>query len=103
MTWYMLLMPILILEKMHLPYGLKNLCLDGEVPVPNGDIPGGLCTDINPHIGITSTPVIDIANDTMYVIAKSKKNPSTKTYFQRLHAIDITSGNERHNPVEIHA
>jgi hypothetical protein len=84
------------------PLWARNLCLDGEVPVPNGDIPGGLCTDINPHIGITSTPAIDISNNILYVVAKSK-NTSKNKYFQRIHALDITSGNEIHNSVEIKA
>ncbi len=84
------------------PLWVRNLCPAGENPVPNGDIPGGHCNDVNPHIGVTSTPVIDLPNNTMYVVAKSK-NTSTRKYFQRIHALDITSGNERHNPVEINA
>lgn len=84
----------------------KNLCLAGEVPVDNLDIPISLpfvfCTDINPHIGITSTPVVDPSNNTLYVVAKSK-NPHTRTFFQRIHAVDIASGIDKHvSPVEIH-
>ena len=83
----------------------KNLCLAGEVPVDNLDIPISLpfvfCTDINPHIGITSTPVIDPSNNTLYVVAKSK-NPHTRAFFQRIHSVDIASGINKHAPVEIH-
>jgi len=52
------------------------------------------CSQISPQIGITSTPVIDRssgANGTIYVVAMSKKS---STYFQRIHALDITTGAE---------
>ena len=53
------------------------------------------CSQITPEIGITSTPVIDRAagtNGVIYVVAMSKNEAGT--YFQRLHALDITSGAE---------
>jgi hypothetical protein len=69
----------------------------GEVP---GDIlddlkpnPSFVCADIVPHVGITSTPVIDPSSGTMYVEAKSKKTDGT--YIHRLHMIDITTGAEK--------
>jgi outer membrane protein assembly factor BamB len=52
------------------------------------------CSQISPQIGITSTPVIDRAsgpNGTIYVVAMSKNSAS---YFQRIHALDITTGEE---------
>ena len=81
------------------PLWSRNLSFEDESPVPNGDIPGGQCKDVSPYIGITSTPVIDISNNIMYVVAKSKD--STGNYFHRIHALDVTSGNERHGPIEI--
>lgn len=54
------------------------------------------CGQINPVIGITSTPVIDRhtgPNGTIYVVAMSKN--SSSTYFQRIHALDITTGKEQ--------
>src|SRR5208283_3860881 len=63
------------------------------------------CGQISPQIGITSTPVIDRAsgpNGTIYVVAMSKN--SSSTYFQRIHALDITTGAEEFGgPVVIEA
>lgn len=58
--------------------------------------------DIQPSIGITSTPVIDLATNTMYVVAMTKEHSSQ--YVQRLHALDITTGTDRPgSPVTISA
>jgi Legume lectin domain/Chitobiase/beta-hexosaminidase C-terminal domain len=62
----------------------------GEEAVPNPDIS---CSDIVPEIGITSTPVIDPATNTLYVVAKTTVGDTT--FIQRLHALDITTGNEK--------
>jgi hypothetical protein len=59
------------------------------------------CADIQPEIGIASTPVIDTAKGTMYLVAKTLESG---VYHQRLHALDIVTGNDRPgSPVEIHA
>jgi len=56
--------------------------------------------DINPEIGITSTPVIDSNAGIIYVVARTKNSNSTYHFF--LHALDIRSGNEQlGGPVEI--
>jgi hypothetical protein len=60
----------------------------GDDPPPPGQ-PG---QDIWPEVGISSTPTIDPATGTMYVVTKTKENGST---FFRLHAVDITSGQDR--------
>ena len=57
--------------------------------------------DIAPEIGITGTPAINPATNTMYVVSKTKENG---TYFARLHAINILTGTERAgSPVAISA
>ncbi len=63
------------------------------------------CTDVAPVVGVTSTPVIDRAsgpNGTIYVVAMSQD--AAKTYHHRLHALDLTTGQEEFSgPVEIAA
>jgi hypothetical protein len=52
------------------------------------------CGQVSPEIGVTSTPVIDRAAGThgiLYAVAMSKIG---STYFQRLHALDVTTGTE---------
>ncbi len=53
------------------------------------------CSQVIPEIGITATPVIDRSrgpNGVIYVVAMSKNR--TGSYFQRLHALDVTTGAE---------
>jgi hypothetical protein len=72
----------------------------GEVPSdPLG------CGDITPELGITSTPVIDRAmgsHGTIFVLAMSK-TPNTTNYYDRLHALDIATGQDVLSPVTIQA
>src|SRR6267378_1571822 len=50
------------------------------------------CSQVSPEIGITATPVIDRSRNAIYVVAMSKN--SGGTYFQRIHALDLTTGQE---------
>ena len=74
----------------------------GETTVPSGAT-GGLVGsgygDITPEVGVTGTPVIDPSTNTIYVVSKSV-NASTQ-FFQRLHALDLTTGNEKVTPRSI--
>jgi len=69
----------------------------GATPVPPDDPSGGLQqSDIRPTIGITGTPVINPATNTMYVVGNTKESGA---YFSRLHAINILTGAEQTSPV----
>ena len=63
------------------------------------------CDQVRPEIGITATPVIEPTrgpNGTIYVVAMSKGDLGF--YFQRLHALDVTTGEEEFGgPVNIQA
>jgi putative pyrroloquinoline-quinone binding quinoprotein len=73
--------------------------------VPSQDVcaaSGCFYPDINPEIGITSTPVIDVGRQVIYVVAKNKD--SDNSYHFRLHALNIISGAEMPgSPVEVTA
>jgi hypothetical protein len=64
--------------------------------------------DIQPEVGVTGTPVIDPATNTLYVVSKSENGGCNtgiaSTFHQRLHAIDLVSGSEKFSaPVSISA
>jgi len=64
-----------------------------ESPVPGSQVGNG-SGDLVPEVGITGTPVIDPGTNTIYVVSKSEIT-NTGTFFQRLHAIDLLTGNEK--------
>jgi hypothetical protein len=45
-----------------------------------------------PEVGITGTPVLDVAQGSLFVVAATKLGTS---YFQNLHALDLSSGTEK--------
>lgn len=73
----------------------------GATPVPISDPD---CDDISKisgaeEYGITGTPVIDVATGTLYVVSKTFEGSQA---VERLHALDVTTGNERlGGPVKI--
>jgi hypothetical protein len=69
----------------------------GERTVPagtTGNLVGVGYGNITPEVGVTGTPVIDPATRTLYVVSKSV-NAAGTTFYQRLHAIDPSSGSEK--------
>ena len=60
----------------------------GATPFPASE----LSSDITPLVGITGTPVIDPSSNTLYVVSKSLEGGNA---VQRLHALDVTTGNEK--------
>lgn len=68
---------------------------DGETPVSAEDVQ---CPFVSPEIGVTSTPVMDNQTGTIHVLTGSKRRTnsfSSTEYFQRLHALAITTGKEK--------
>jgi hypothetical protein len=69
------------------PLWSTSTSMQGETPSDDRD-----CPSISPEIGITATPVIDRARGAIYVEAVSKD--ASGNYYQRLHALDLTTGKE---------
>lgn len=82
------------------PLWQKSLMPPGAKPV-DGNTTGGIGGPITPNVGITGTPVIDGASGTLYAVTATQESGGQ---VHRLHAIDISTGNEKFGgPVVIHA
>lgn len=80
-----------------------NFLGSGTSTVEAGDVQ---CPFIQPEIGITPTPVIDLRTGTLYVLARTEEAGllTSSRYVQRLHALAITTGVEKFGgPVELQA
>lgn len=80
-------------------YASRDLALNGEVPFLVSDL-GDTCSDITGTIGITGTPVVDPATDTVYFWAKSYISPEYAGQgYQygayRFHAVDAATLKEK--------
>ncbi len=64
---------------------------------------GGMYTDVTPQVGITSTPVIDLATGTIYVDAFTNDVPGQNAYSHHIWALDITTGQQKTAPVLVAA
>jgi len=56
------------------------------------------CSDVNPVIGITGTPVIDRAANRLYAVVATDEN---STSYLRLHAISLANGADAVTPVPV--
>lgn len=84
----------------------------GETPVVWNNVGYGN-GDIYPEVGVVGTPVIDPNTNTMYLVSTSMISggpgspncpSSPNTLFQRLHALDLITGNEKFSaPISIAA
>ena len=74
---------------------LKQVNLGVPVPAPFN------CAINGPNLGIDSTPVIDWATQTLFVIAYVNVNNATPTYF--LHALNLTTLNDKGSPLLVQA
>jgi hypothetical protein len=59
--------------------------------------------DINPQVGITSTPVIDLATNTMYLDAFTNDIAGQNAYSHHIHALDLTTGADKVTPMLVSA
>lgn len=75
------------------PLWQVSFLTNGAQTLNTTDIGG--CNNISPQVGITSTPVIDPQTNTIYILARTKVvTGGVPSYFQTLHALDITTGLE---------
>jgi outer membrane protein assembly factor BamB len=63
----------------------------GVTPVPAPDTNE---STITPEVGITGTPVIDVASSTLYVVSETKTTAGP-SYAYHLHALDLATGAEK--------
>lgn len=68
------------------PLWRTPLLQSGETPMTDGPI--------QPFQGITSTPVIDLTSNTMYVVSTQAQTAASTSTF-RLNALDITTGKQK--------
>ncbi len=81
---------------------LWQVNLGASVATASFDVPGAApYTDIQPEVGILSTPAIDRTGNTIYVVDETMTGGSMAFF---LHALDLGTGSEKLNgPVQIQA
>jgi hypothetical protein len=72
----------------------------GITPVPIVDVTHNNNLNIVGNVGILSTPVIDPATQTLYLVARTKE---PTRYVQRVYALDVRTGKDRLPPTVITA
>ena len=80
--------------------GISILSDNGEF----GNRYAGQYPDLIPNVGITGTPVIDLASGTMYMDVVTREVTTATNYVHRIHALNITNGTEQpYSPVVVTA
>lgn len=89
---------------------LWHACLGSGIDIVTNHEFGGryhdnVYQDMLPRVGITGTPVIDPATDTLFVDAFTRMaSQSTTNYHHTIHALDVITGKERSfGPIEVMA
>ena len=72
----------------------------GVTPVPITDLTNSNDLNVVGNAGVEGTPVIDLVSQSMFLVARTKEHGR---YVQRLHKLDLGSGNDRQVPVIIDA
>jgi outer membrane protein assembly factor BamB len=84
------------------PLWLRDLTneLAGVTPVPVIDITNRNDLNLLGTAGILGTPVIDLAANALYLVARTKESGR---YVQRIHRLDVRTGKDQIPPTEIEA
>ena len=84
------------------PLWLRDLTneLAGVTPVPVSDITNRNDLNVVGNAGILGTPVIDEAQNALFLVARTKENGR---YVQRLHKLDLGTGKDKLPPAVIEA
>lgn len=80
-----------------------NLGASAATPSPFFANRYGPYHDINPQVGITSTPVIDLASGTIYIDAFTNDVPGQNAYSHHIWALDIATGAQKTSPMLVAA
>jgi len=78
--------------------------LGAPIPLVSSPEIGSACgtyQDIADTVGIVSTPVIDPASSTLYVMTTNKDGDGS--YHHRLHALNLTTGQDKVTPTDVQA
>jgi hypothetical protein len=78
------------------PIWRTSFLVNGATSVPWSVVYTGAYVDITPEVGITGTPVVDLASGTLYVSVMTLENG---VCVHRLHMLDITTGADKTPPV----
>jgi hypothetical protein len=78
-------------------YWKASFLTAGATTIPS---PDNGCGDISPEYGITGTPVINPATNTLYLVAATKESGN---WVQRLHALNVATGADVTTPTVISA